>query len=41
MQELKYLGNCLLDTIIAICTTLFCKIEVPELDENTEAFYHK
>jgi len=40
MQELKYLASCLLDTLIAIYATIFCKVDVPELDENTEAFYH-
>ena len=41
MHELKYLGSCLLDFLIAVYVTLFCKVEVPELDEHTEAFYHK
>ena len=41
MQELKFLANCLLDFFIAVYVTLFCKVEVPELDPNTEAFYHE
>jgi hypothetical protein len=41
MSELKFVGSCLLDFLVAVCVTLFCKVEVPELDEHTEAFYHK
>lgn len=41
MQELKFLASCILDCVLAICVTLFCKEEVPELDPHTEAFYHK
>jgi hypothetical protein len=41
MQELKFLASCLLDFAIAVYVSLFCKVEVPELDPDTEAFYHK
>jgi len=44
MQELKYLGSCLLDTVIAVVGSvyrLFVPLKVPPLDEYTEAFYHK
>jgi hypothetical protein len=41
MQELKFIASCLFDFVIAVYVTLFCKIDVPELDENTEAFYHE
>lgn len=41
MSELKFIAACLLNCLIAIYITLFCKIEIPELDKNTEAFYHE
>lgn len=41
MQELKYLASCLVEFLIAVYVTIFCKVEVPELDPNTEAFYHE
>lgn len=41
MRELKFIASCVLDFFVAVYVTLFCKVEVPELDEHTEAFYHK
>jgi hypothetical protein len=41
MQELKFIASCLLDFLVAVYVTLFCKVELPELDPDTEAFYHK
>lgn len=41
MQELKFIASCVLDCLITIYVTLFCRIDVPELDPDTEAFYHE
>jgi hypothetical protein len=41
MSELKFLASCILDFFIAVFVTLFCKVKVPEMDKDTEAFYHE
>jgi len=41
METVKFIGGCIIDFVMAVYISLFCKIDIPELDENTEAFYHK
>lgn len=41
MQELKFIASRVLDCLIAIYVTMFCKVDVPQLDPDTEAFYHE
>lgn len=44
MYQLKFIASCLLDFAVAVCGTvcrLFKPLDIPPLDEHTEAFYHK
>lgn len=44
MSTIKFIASCLLDFAVAVFGSvyrLFDPIDIPELDEHTEAFYHK
>jgi hypothetical protein len=41
MQKLKFIASCVFDTLVVVHAALFRKLRLPDLDENTEAFYHK